>query len=110
MKFQKSKTSQSPTNNKPLDKIRLWSRLLENFRLFLALVRDYCAGRYRKIPFLSTGIIVFTLFYILCPIDVVSDFIPVLGQLDDVTVLALCLYLVEKDLRDYKKWKTGPGS
>ena len=28
------------------------------------------------------------------------------GQIDDATVVGFCLYLVEKDLQKYKKWKT----
>jgi len=36
--------------------------------------------------------------YLLIPVDLVSDFIPGLGQLDDAAFLLACLYFLEKDL------------
>ncbi len=50
-----------------------------------------------------------TLIYIVCPIDLLSDFVPGIGQIDDAVVFALFLYLVERDLKEYQKWKIKNG-
>jgi|GEM_PF-229031 len=78
---------------------------LDNAKLLLDIVSDYYTGKYRQIPYFSIAAIVFTLLYVLSPIDLIPDFIPVIGLLDDATVVSICLYLVLKDLREYEVWK-----
>jgi len=80
-------------------------RFLDDAKLLLGLVADYWKGDYRKIPFWAVGAIVFSLLYVLNPFDLVPDYIPVMGQVDDVAVMSVCLYLVEKELKKYEKWK-----
>src|SRR5690349_25020259 len=53
--------------------------------LFQRLVRDPRIPRLRKLPLLVA------LVYLAIPIDLVPDFIPVAGQLDDAIVVALAL-------------------
>jgi uncharacterized membrane protein YkvA (DUF1232 family) len=82
-------------------------RFIEDGQLLISLVKDYWARTYRRIPFLAIAAIVFTLLYVLNPWDLVPDFLPVIGQLDDAAVVTICLLLVEQDLHTYKAWKTG---
>ena len=88
-----------------LIKIGLWSRLLQDFRLLYALIKDYWKGEYRQVSKWSIIVFFLAIVYILSPIDVLPDYIPGIGQIDDVTVLLLCMYYLEKDLLRYKKWK-----
>lgn len=53
----------------------------------------------------TIGAVVTTLLYVLNPVDIVPDFIPFFGLLDDAAVVSACLFLVEKDLNIYKNWK-----
>ncbi len=85
-------------------------RFVEDAELLVSIVKDYGAGKYREIPYLSMAAIVFTLLYVVNPLDLIPDVIPVIGQLDDAAVVTLCLVLVEQDLRNYKEWKTGHAS
>jgi len=79
----------------------VWSKLL----LLFAVSKDYVNGDYTEIPKRSIIAIVGGLVYFLSPIDVVPDFVPVLGFIDDIFVLNLVYKQVLKDLEKYKIWK-----
>lgn len=80
---------------------KFWSDL----KLLYELVNDYRKGVYREIPWKSITFIVGTLIYVLTPIDLIPDFIAVLGLSDDAAVVALCLKVINEDLQTYKQWK-----
>ena len=92
---------QKATQNGPLDKI--WDSL----QLLFGLVRDWVSGAYREVPKGSVVAIVAGLLYLVSPIDVIPDFIPVLGLLDDLFVLTLVLRQVNADLEKYRAWREG---
>ena len=89
-----------------LVKVGLWRRLLEDFRLLGALIKDYWKGEYRDVSLGSIAVFVLSIVYVLSPIDILSDFIPLLGQIDDAFILLFCIYLLEKDLKKYQNWKS----
>lgn len=80
-------------------------RFTTDIRLMFSLIRDYWRGEYRDIPWKSIAAIAGALLYVLNPIDLLPDFIFMLGFLDDAGVVALCLKLVESDLHRYAAWK-----
>ena len=65
----------------------------------------FTGSRYREVPWWIIAAIVFTLLYVLNPFDLIPDAIPLLGQLDDVAVMVLCLKLIDSEVQKYKKWK-----
>jgi uncharacterized membrane protein YkvA (DUF1232 family) len=87
----------------------LLARLLQNLKLLLPLIKDYWKGTYRDVSIKSIVIFVLGLAYIISPIDLIPDYILGLGQIDDVAILGLSLYFLEKDLLKYKEWKDGQG-
>ena len=74
----------------------------EDVKLFFQMIKDYFDGRC-ELPVRTIIAIGVALLYVLSPIDVVPDFIPVVGLLDDVFVLNLCLKFIKEDLEDYKE-------
>jgi len=80
-------------------------KFVDDFKLLMALVKDYWHGKYRRIPFWTIAAITAALLYVLNPFDLIPDFIPGLGQIDDAAVVAACLLLVRQDLQKYKRWK-----
>ena len=88
----------------------LLKRFIKDGKLLIEVIKDYRAGMYKKIPYWVIGAIVFTLIYVLNPMDAVFDLIPGIGHLDDAAVIGICLYLIEQELLDYKKWKSTTSS
>ncbi len=80
-------------------------RFIEDGQLLLAIVRDYWTGKYRRIPFFFLTVIVFSLLYVLNPFDLIPDAIPILGQIDDASVITICLLMVEQELHNYQNWR-----
>jgi uncharacterized membrane protein YkvA (DUF1232 family) len=80
-------------------------RLMEDAVLLLRMANDYIRGRYRRVPVRSIVVLIFALVYVLFPLDLVPDYLPGYGQIDDVVVVVGCLYFLEKDLYAYREWK-----
>ena len=83
-------------------------RFIDDGKLLIAAMKDYWAGRYRKMPWGTVAAVVFTLLYVFNPLDLVPDVLPIIGEVDDAAVVAACLFLVEIDLMKYRDWKEGP--
>lgn len=77
----------------------------EEFKLLFSLVKDYVNGSYREVPWNILASIGGTLLYVLSPVDLIPDFIPLVGYVDDAAVFAFCLNFIEKDLEAYRSWK-----
>lgn len=69
------------------------------------LIKDYWSGQYKTVPWKTIAAAGGALLYIFVPLDLIPDFIPVAGFLDDAGVIAACLSLISDDLVKYEKWK-----
>lgn len=81
------------------------SGYLAKAKSMFGLIRDYWNGNYRTVPWKTIAAVAGALLYVLMPLDLIPDFIPVAGFLDDAGVIAACLALVSDDLVAYEKWK-----
>jgi uncharacterized membrane protein YkvA (DUF1232 family) len=54
----------------------------------------YLACRHPRVPWYAKGVALIVVGYALSPIDLIPDFIPVLGYLDDLILIPLGLMLV----------------
>ena len=70
------------------DRLRLWARQLKRDGLTL-----WFALRHPRTPWPAKAIGWFVVAYALSPIDLIPDFIPVLGYLDDVLLLPGLIWL-----------------
>lgn len=99
MKELNKKMKNIKVNNKKLNE------LVENIELLISMVQDYYHKKYTAIPVKSILSVIGGLIYVLAPVDAIPDYIPVVGYVDDIAVIALVLKLIDSDLQDYKAWK-----
>ena len=78
---------------------------IEDVKLLFSVIKDYWIGEYRGIPWGSIAAIAAALLYVINPIDLIPDSIPIIGLVDDALVIAACLSFVKQDLQNYKQWK-----
>ncbi len=80
-------------------------KFVKEIELFFSLLKDFISGEYKEVPWFTITAIAAALIYLLSPIDLIPDFIPIIGLSDDAFVFYICLTLVEEDLEKYKRWK-----
>lgn len=73
--------------------------------IFISMIRSYLKKDYTRVPRGTILAIISALLYFLSPVDLIPDWIPFLGQLDDALVVGACWKMVNKDIEDYRQWK-----
>ena len=74
---------------------------MNNIKNYFMMLNDFVTGKYKNIPVGTISAIIGTLLYVLSPVDLIPDLIPVVGFLDDAAVLALCVKLTQYDVDQY---------
>lgn len=69
------------------------------------MIRDYVKGDYKAVPVGSIVAALAALIYFVSPVDVFPDFLPLVGYVDDATVIAVALQFIHSDLEHYRNWK-----
>jgi len=75
------------------------------FHAMLRLIRCYADGDYRAIPESTLVVIVAAIIFVVNPLDVIPDALPVLGYLDDATVISLAVKRSRDALDDFMSWE-----
>ena len=73
--------------------------------VMMMMIKDYRKGVYKSVPWFTIAAIGGALLYVISPFDLIPDFIPGLGYLDDVTVLTIVVGWIDSDLHKYLDWK-----
>ena len=79
------------------------SKFMKDVKLYFKMLSDVFSRRYTRVPRGTVAAIIGSLLYVLSPVDLIPDVIPVIGYLDDAAVLALCLKFVKHDVDEYKR-------
>ena len=79
-------------------------KVLENVRELYALFKDSVKGNYKLHP-ANVAMIGGGLLYFLLPVDLIPDFIPIVGYLDDLAVLTTIMNSLKGEINEYHTWK-----
>ena len=79
--------------------------LWNDFWTLWRFIRAWRDGSYKKVPWKSIVLAIAGLIYFLDPIDLIPDFIPAIGYLDDGVVLAFVAKAIHSDLEKFREWE-----
>lgn len=71
------------------------------------MTRAWVKGDYRNISTKSMIAVIAALLYFVNPLDFIPDFIPIIGQLDDIFVLGYLIKTLNKEIERFMAWERG---
>jgi len=71
----------------------------------ISLIRSFIKKEYTDIPIGSIMAAVSAVAYVVSHIDLIPDFVPVAGYLDDALVVTAALKLIQSDIDEYETWR-----
>jgi len=80
-------------------------KLRGDFLELLGMIRAWASGKYSVVPWKSLLLGIAAVLYFVNPFDLVPDFLPLTGLVDDVAVLAYVLRSLQKDLARFRDWQ-----
>lgn len=87
--------------------------LWENLKTVFRLLQAYFSKQYTTIPWGSIVLVVGAVIYFVSPFDLMPDWIPLGGFIDDAAVLVFVLKQINTDLQRFLEWekaKNAPSS
>lgn len=91
-------------NEKFKSKTKL-KKFYADFILLFNMLKDSISGKYEGLEWYIIAAIGAAFLYVLSPIDLIPDFIPFAGYIDDATIISICLKYVYDEVETYKKWR-----
>jgi len=80
----------------------MWDSLMSLCRM----VRAWSRGEYKALPWKTIVMALAAAFYFLDPLDLIPDFIPGVGYIDDAVVLGFVIRSIQTDLAKFLDWET----
>lgn len=85
-------------------------KLLSHLRVLIRMIRSYGNGTYKVIPWKSIVVLVAAVVYFVMPLDLIPDFIPVAGFVDDLGVLVWVFNSFQDEIQDFLEWESAKAS
>jgi len=79
--------------------------LLERIGVMLRMIRSYVKGEYRDIKAKNLILIVAAIIYFVMPLDLMPDFIPLTGLLDDFSIIIWVYNTIQDEIDQYIMWE-----
>ena len=83
--------------------------ILKDLKDLYTLFVDAVKGRYKLHPAIM-GVIGGGLLYFIVPLDLIPDYLPIVGLLDDFAVLSAIINSMQDELAEYRKSKDAEAS
>jgi uncharacterized membrane protein YkvA (DUF1232 family) len=76
------------------------------FQAMLRLIRAYYRGEYREVAVSTLLVVIAAVIYVVNPLDLIPDWVPGLGLLDDAFIVAFAVRQTQQALDDFMTWET----
>jgi uncharacterized membrane protein YkvA (DUF1232 family) len=76
-----------------------------DLQVLLRLLRAWANRSYTRVPWGALVMGLAAVLYLLNPLDLAPDFIPLVGYLDDATVIAFVVRSIQKELDRFREWE-----
>ena len=80
------------------------AKFFDDIKTMCEMVKAWAKKEYKGIPVKTIGMVILTLGYVFFPQDIIPDYIPGIGLLDDATMVSLCLAAVRSDIDAFRVW------
>lgn len=75
-------------------------------QLLLRLIKAWWKKEYTAVPWKTIIYSVTAILYLINPLDIIPDFIPIIGFVDDITIIAFVINALKKDIIKFKEWES----
>lgn len=91
--------------NSVKDRKHNFKNFFQHLFTFQRMLKAYSRKEYPHIPWKSVLAIIGSLLYFLNPLDIIPDFIPGIGLIDDITLFAWAYKSLEADVTRFEEWE-----
>ncbi|MEA5428750.1 YkvA family protein [Arcicella lustrica] len=81
--------------------------LAERITTLSRMVKAYATGQYRIIPWATILKVIAGLIYFISPIDLIPDFLPLVGLSDDLALVMWLFTSLKTDIDNFIAWEKG---
>ncbi|GAB4027173.1 YkvA family protein [Spirosoma koreense] len=77
----------------------------EQLGLVTRLLKAYTSGQYRALPWKTLIRVIAVLIYFVSPIDLLPDFLPIVGITDDIALMLWLFSGIKDDIEKFRQWE-----
>jgi uncharacterized membrane protein YkvA (DUF1232 family) len=81
------------------------SEFAHHVQLLIRMIRATASGEYKGLPWKSLVSVVAVLIYFVSPLDIIPDFLPVVGITDDVALIFWLFKTLASDISKFGEWE-----
>ncbi|MFD2571511.1 YkvA family protein [Spirosoma soli] len=82
----------------------------EQLSIVTRLLKAYASGEYRQLPWKTLIRMIAVLIYFVSPIDILPDFLPIVGLTDDIALMLWMFSGIKDDIDKYRQWEQTNGN
>ncbi|QHV98843.1 YkvA family protein [Spirosoma endbachense] len=77
----------------------------EQLGVVTRLLKAYASGDYRQLPWKTLIRMIAVLIYFVSPIDILPDFLPIVGLTDDIALMLWLFSGIKDDIEKFRQWE-----